>query len=102
MGDEPLGGLIGKAFRGCKSGGITLQEAVGVSQFQDAIDHTRAAREAQSASGVLEPGEAVDNFAQAAAVQLRESGEVKHDALVVCAEKVIKRQFELLALDAHL
>src|SRR5215470_3713541 len=98
----PLAGRIGEAFGGCLRRGIALQEAVGVSQFQDTVDHAGAACEAKRTAGRLEPGEAVDDLAHAAAVEFGEAGKVKDHTPVVLAQKIIKSQLKLLTLHAHL
>lgn len=73
-----------------------------MSQFQKAIDHAGAASETKRAARRFDPGEAIHNFSQAAAVELGEPGEIEDDARLIRAKNFVKGQLELLALDAHL
>lgn len=73
-----------------------------MGKFQLAIDRAGAAGEAERAARGLQPGEAVHDPPQAAAVELGEPREVQNNPHVICAEEVIESQLELLALDAHL
>jgi len=93
---------IGETFGGRKSGGIALQEAIGVSQFQDTLNHTGGAGEAKRTSGSLQTRETIHDFSQARAIEFGEVREVEYDASVLLPEKFIHGQLELLALDAHL
>ena len=73
-----------------------------MSHFQKAIDHAGAASETKRAARRLDPGEAIHNFSQAAAVELGESREIKDDARLIREKNFVNGQLELLALDAHL
>ena len=83
-------GGIGKAFGGCEGGGIGFQEAVGVGQFQDAIDHAGGAGETKRAASGFQAGKTVDEFPEAAAVELGEFGKIEDDAGVVFADQLIE------------
>jgi hypothetical protein len=93
---------IGETFGGFTGGGVSFQKAIGVSQFQDAVNHPGGAGETKSAAGGFQTGETIYNFAQAATIEFGQFGEIENHPSVAVAEQLIERQLELFALDAQL
>ena len=73
-----------------------------MGQFEDAIDHAGGAGEAKHASGCFQAGKTVDEFSEAAAVELSNFRKVNNDMPVIVAKQLIEGEFQLLAFDAHL
>jgi hypothetical protein len=93
---------IRKAVGGFEGGWIGFQKAIGVGQFEDAIDHAGRGGKAKRPPGSLEAGKTIDEFSEAAAVELGDFRKVHNDVLVIVAKHLIEGQFQLLAFDAHL
>jgi hypothetical protein len=102
FGRRGRGGRIGKAFGGFAGGWVAFQKAIGMSQFQNAVDHPGGAGQAKSAASRFHAREAVDNFPQATAVEFSQLGEIENYLSLPVAEQLIQGEFQLLALDAHL
>lgn len=73
-----------------------------MGQFEDAIDHTGRGGEAKRAPGSFEARKTIDEFSEAAAIELGDFRKVHNDMLVIVAKHLIKGEFQLLAFDAHL
>src|SRR5215470_7948718 len=73
-----------------------------MSIFQNAVNHARGPGEAKRSACVLQPGETIHDFAQAAAVELGETAQIEHHAWAIFADDFIEGQLELLALHTHL
>jgi len=95
-------GGIRKAIGGFEGGGIGFQELIGVGQFQDAIDHPGGAGEAKQAPRSFQTGKTIDEFSEAAAIQLGNFRKVNNDLRVIIAKQLIEGEFQLHAFDAHL
>jgi hypothetical protein len=93
---------IRKAIGGFESGGVSFQESIGVGQFEDAIDHAGSGGEAKRPPGSLEARKTIDEFSEAAAIELGDFRKVHNDMLVIVAKHLIEGEFQLLAFDAHL
>jgi hypothetical protein len=93
---------IRKAVGGLKSGGVGFQEAIGVGQLQDTVDHAGRAGEAKRASRSFQTGKTVDEFSEAAAVELGNLRKVNNDLPVIVANELIEGELQLLAFHAHL
>src|SRR6266852_8759434 len=93
---------IRKAVGGFESGGIGFQELVGVGQFQDAIDHAGSAGEAKQAPRSFQTGKTIDEFSEAAAIELGNFRKVNNDLRVIVAKQLIESEFQLRAFNAHL
>jgi hypothetical protein len=93
---------IAKAFGGFASGGVGLQEAIGVGQVQDAFDHAAGSCETEHTSGGLQARKAIYNFSQARTVKSGQPGKVQDHAGAIFAEQFVESQLQLLALDAYL
>ncbi len=93
---------FGEAFRGGDGGGVAFQKAIGAGNLQNAVDHTGGSRETKRATRVLEAGETVHDFSEAATIELGKAGKIEHHSCVTLTEDFIECQLELLALDAHL
>lgn len=91
---KTLGGFEGRR--------ISLQELIGVGQFENAINHAGSAGEAKQASGSFQPGKTIDEFSEAAAVELGDLRKINNDMPVIVAKQLIEGEFQLLAFDAHL
>lgn len=94
--------MIGKAFGGFADGWVDFQKAIGVSQFQDAINHPGGAGKTKGAAGRFQARETIYDFAQAGAVESGQLGKVEDDSGVAVTEQLIERQLELFALDSNL
>src|SRR4029077_17540110 len=81
---------------------INFHQAIDQGQLQDAFDHSFDAGEPQRSAGFFQTSQTVDHFAEAAAVELGDSGEIEDDARLVLADELVERQLQLLAFDAHL
>jgi hypothetical protein len=93
---------IGKAGGSIKGGRIGLQEMVGMGQFENAINHSAGAGDAERAPGIFQAGKAIHNFSQTTTIELGHLRKVKDHARLTLLEKCIESQFQLLALRAHL
>jgi len=91
---ETLGGFEGRR--------ISFQELIGVRQFEDAIDHAGSAGEAKHAPGSLQAGKTIDEFSEAAAVELGNFRKINNDMPVIVVKQLIESEFQLLAFNAHL
>jgi hypothetical protein len=94
--------LLDEAFSGFLGGWVGFQKLVGVGKFQDTVNHSSGTGEAESATCGFHAGKTVDEFSEAAAVELGEFRKVEYNASLPFADQLIESQFELLALDAHL
>jgi hypothetical protein len=99
-GRRPRG--IRKAVGGFEGSGIGFQKAIGVGQFEDAIDHAGSGGEAKRPPGSFEARKTIDEFSEAAAVELCDFRKVHNDMFVIVAKHFIEGEFQLLAFDAHL
>lgn len=93
---------IGKAGGSIKGGRIDLQEMVGMGQFENAINHSACAGDAERAPGIFQAGKAIHNFSQTTTIELGHMRKVEDHARLTLLEKCIESQFQLLALRAHL
>lgn len=69
---------------------------------QEPLDHPRSSRQAKRTAGSFDPRETIDDFSQAAAVEFCETGQIEDNVGVLVAKELVKGQFKLLALHAHL
>ena len=93
---------IRKAIGGFEGGGIGFQELIGVGQFQDAVDHAGGAGEAKQAPRSFQTGKTIDEFSEAAAIELGNFRKVNNNLRVIVAKQLIEGEFQLRAFDAHL
>jgi hypothetical protein len=96
------GRRIRKTFGGFARRWKSFQEAIGVSQFQDAVNHAGGASETKGAAGGFQTGETIYELSKPATVQPGQLGKIKDDADLAVAEQLIECQFQLLALDSNL
>jgi hypothetical protein len=96
------GRSIGKTVGGIEGGWIGFQESIGVGQFQDAINHAGGARETKRAPRCFQARKTVDEFSQAAAIELGDFGKIDYDARMVIPQQLIKGELQPFALNAHL
>jgi hypothetical protein len=75
---------------------------IGVSQFEDAVNHAGGASEAKRASRNFQTGKTIDEFSEAAAVELGNFRKINNDMPVIVAKQFIESELQLLAFDAHL
>ena len=93
---------LGKAFGGFAGAWVGFQEAIGVSQFQDAINHTGGASETKRTSGCFQAGKTIHDFSQATAVEFAQFAEIEDNTGLAITEQLIESELQLFALDAHL
>jgi hypothetical protein len=93
---------IGKTFSGFAGIRVGFQEAIGVGQFQDTVNHSRGAGETKGAAGGFQTGETIYEFSQPTTVELGQLGQIEDHADLAVAEQLIERQLELFALDSNL
>jgi len=94
--------ISGETLGGFEGGGIGFQELIGVGQFQDAVDHAGGAGEAKQAPRSFQTGKTIDEFSEAAAIELGNFRKVNNDLRVIVAKQLIESEFQLRAFDAHL
>jgi hypothetical protein len=93
---------VGKTLGGFLGGGVNLYEAIDLRHFQDSTDHARDAGEAQGAAGDSQAREAIYNFSDTSAVDLRNIRKIQHDAGPFLSQKIIDSQLQPFALHTHL
>jgi hypothetical protein len=75
---------------------------IGVGQFEDTVNHAGSAGEAKQAPHSFQTGKTIDEFSQAATVELGDSRKINNDMPVIVAKQLIEGELQLLAFDAHL
>jgi len=73
-----------------------------VGQFEDAVNHAGSAGEAKQAPRSFQTGKTIDEFSEAAAIELGNFRKVNNDLRVIVAKQLIEGEFQLHAFDAHL
>src|SRR5712664_726143 len=91
---ETLGGFEGSRIR--------FQELIGVGQFENAVNHAGSAGEAKQATRSFQTGKTIDEFSEAAAVELGNFRKINNDMPLIVAKQLIEGELQLLAFDAHL
>ncbi len=94
--------ISGETLGGFEGSRISLQELIGVGQFEDAVNHAGSAGEAKQAPRSFQTGETIDEFSEAAAVELGDLRKINNDMPVIVAKQLIEGELQLLAFDAHL
>jgi hypothetical protein len=92
----------GKTLGSFEGSRISLQELIGVGQFEDAINHAGSAGEAKQAPRSFQTGKTIDKFSEAAAVELGDFRKINNDMPVIVAKQLIEGELQLLAFDTHL
>ncbi len=92
----------GETFGGFERRGVGPQELIGVGQFEDAVNHAGSAGEAKQATRSFQTGKTIDEFSEAAAVELGNLRKINNDMPLFVAKQLIEGELQLLAFDAHL
>jgi len=73
-----------------------------VSQFEHAVNHAGSAGEAQQAARSFQTGKTIDEFSEAAAVELGNLRKINNDMPVIVTKQLIEGKLQLLAFHSHL